>query len=231
VDQKWHVIGSQTLLRDRWIDVRADAAPGRLAGSTPVGRTGKRAKEAPSTRCPVTSDRERTDAAPHRRAASTPGIARPAEGRRDRKSPQPSGKRWGKVWKGTSTHAPHRGARAASSPVPVPALIWINRTQSESNVMSQTDARVAGGQRTLLQLKQGMAYAARFRAQHLLLRRRMQHHNDGPGAPLKACRRQVETNGPYFGGYVKPASMKENRRDRCLARNQTNHDRQRSRFG
>jgi hypothetical protein len=24
VDQKWHVISSQTLLRDRWIDVRAD---------------------------------------------------------------------------------------------------------------------------------------------------------------------------------------------------------------
>ena len=24
MDQKWHVIGSQTLLRDRWIDVRAD---------------------------------------------------------------------------------------------------------------------------------------------------------------------------------------------------------------
>jgi hypothetical protein len=24
VDQKWHVIGSQTLMRDRWIDVRAD---------------------------------------------------------------------------------------------------------------------------------------------------------------------------------------------------------------
>jgi NUDIX domain len=24
VDKKWHVIGSQTLLRDRWIDVRAD---------------------------------------------------------------------------------------------------------------------------------------------------------------------------------------------------------------
>jgi hypothetical protein len=28
-----------------------------------------------------------------------------------------------------------------------------------------------------------MAYAARLRAQHLLLRRRMQHHNGGPSAP------------------------------------------------
>jgi hypothetical protein len=31
----------------------------------------------------------------------------------------------------------------------------------------------------------------------------------------------VETDGAYFGGYVKPANMKENRRDRRLARNQT----------
>lgn len=28
-----------------------------------------------------------------------------------------------------------------------------------------------------------MAHAARLRAQHLLLRRRMQHHNGGPNAP------------------------------------------------
>ena len=31
----------------------------------------------------------------------------------------------------------------------------------------------------------------------------------------------VETDGAYFGGYVKPANLKENRRDRRLARNQT----------
>jgi transposase-like protein len=31
----------------------------------------------------------------------------------------------------------------------------------------------------------------------------------------------VETDGAYFGGYVKPANIKENRRDRRLARNQT----------
>lgn len=31
----------------------------------------------------------------------------------------------------------------------------------------------------------------------------------------------VETDGGYFGGYVKPANFKENRRDRRLARNQT----------
>jgi transposase-like protein len=31
----------------------------------------------------------------------------------------------------------------------------------------------------------------------------------------------VEVDGPYFGGYVKPANHKENRRDRRLARNQT----------
>ena len=32
--------------------------------------------------------------------------------------------------------------------------------------------------------------------------------------------RTVETDGAYFGGYVKPANMKENRRDRRLAKNQ-----------
>src|SRR5580693_4548387 len=31
----------------------------------------------------------------------------------------------------------------------------------------------------------------------------------------------VEVDGGYFGGYVKPANMKENRRDRRLAQNQT----------
>src|ERR1700722_790766 len=31
----------------------------------------------------------------------------------------------------------------------------------------------------------------------------------------------VEVDGGYFGGYVKPANLKENRRDRRLARNQT----------
>ena len=30
----------------------------------------------------------------------------------------------------------------------------------------------------------------------------------------------VEVDGGYFGGYVKPANMKDNRRDRRLARNQ-----------
>ncbi len=32
---------------------------------------------------------------------------------------------------------------------------------------------------------------------------------------------QVEIDGGYFGGYVKPANLKENRRDRRLVRNQT----------
>lgn len=36
----------------------------------------------------------------------------------------------------------------------------------------------------------------------------------GPG-------RTVETDGAYFGGYVKPANHRENRRDRRLSRNQT----------
>lgn len=31
----------------------------------------------------------------------------------------------------------------------------------------------------------------------------------------------VETDGAYFGGYVKPANLKENRRDRRLAKNQS----------
>jgi hypothetical protein len=33
--------------------------------------------------------------------------------------------------------------------------------------------------------------------------------------------RTVETDGAYFGGYVKPANHRENRRDRRLAKNQT----------
>jgi len=38
-------------------------------------------------------------------------------------------------------------------------------------------------------------------------------HPSGPG-------KIVETDGGYFGGYVKPANYKEDRRDRRLARNQ-----------
>jgi len=39
-------------------------------------------------------------------------------------------------------------------------------------------------------------------------------HVGGPG-------RTVEVDGAYFGGYVKPANHRENRRDRRLAGNQT----------
>ena len=33
--------------------------------------------------------------------------------------------------------------------------------------------------------------------------------------------KEAEVDGGYFGGYVKPANLRENRRDRRLARNQT----------
>lgn len=39
----------------------------------------------------------------------------------------------------------------------------------------------------------------------------------GPGRKLRG---EVEVDGAYFGGYLKPANYKENRRDRRLARNQ-----------
>ena len=38
---------------------------------------------------------------------------------------------------------------------------------------------------------------------------------------MSAAKAKVaEVDGGYFGGYVKPANLKENRRDRRLARNQ-----------
>jgi transposase-like protein len=41
------------------------------------------------------------------------------------------------------------------------------------------------------------------------------------GTKLGGAGTEVEVDGGYFGGYVKPANHKENRRDRRLARNQT----------
>src|SRR5450432_2384619 len=41
------------------------------------------------------------------------------------------------------------------------------------------------------------------------------------GMQLGGVGRTVETDGAYFGGYVKPANHKENRRDRRKAENQT----------
>ena len=41
------------------------------------------------------------------------------------------------------------------------------------------------------------------------------------GYKLGGVGKTVEVDGAYFGGYVKPANHKENRRDRRLARNQT----------
>ena len=41
------------------------------------------------------------------------------------------------------------------------------------------------------------------------------------GAKLGGEGRTVEVDGAYFGGYVKPANHKENRRDRRKAQNQT----------
>jgi transposase-like protein len=43
----------------------------------------------------------------------------------------------------------------------------------------------------------------------------------GAGLDSQTVSGQVEIDGAYFGGYVKPANHKENRRDRRLARNQT----------
>ena len=57
---------------------------------------------------------------------------------------------------------------------------------------------------------------------------RYKYHS--PGTPLSTCTpklskvggegKTVEVDGGYFGGYIKPANHKENRRDRRLARNQ-----------
>ena len=41
------------------------------------------------------------------------------------------------------------------------------------------------------------------------------------GHKLGGAGKVVEIDGGYFGGYVKPANLKENRRDRRLVRNQT----------
>ena len=40
------------------------------------------------------------------------------------------------------------------------------------------------------------------------------------GYKLGGVGKTVEVDGAYFGGYVKPANHKENRRDRRLVRNQ-----------
>ena len=41
------------------------------------------------------------------------------------------------------------------------------------------------------------------------------------GRKLGGAGKVTETDGAYFGGYIRPANFKENRRDRRLARNQT----------
>ena len=44
--------------------------------------------------------------------------------------------------------------------------------------------------------------------------------NEVKGYKLGGVGKTVEVDGAYFGGYVKPANNKENRRDRRLAKNQ-----------
>jgi hypothetical protein len=41
------------------------------------------------------------------------------------------------------------------------------------------------------------------------------------GRKLGGDSKVAETEGAYFGGYIRPANFKEHRIDRCLARNQT----------
>jgi hypothetical protein len=104
----------------------------RAGASTPSGRSRRLHAQAngPGIAWPdsLPHNRERSEAAPRGWAAPTPpnrlGRERAA---RNRKSPQPSGERWGKVWKGNSTHAPHRGAACSFLAYASPALIWINR--------------------------------------------------------------------------------------------------------
>ena len=64
----------------------------------------------------------------------------------------------------------------------------------------------------------GVQYKTAFVMSHKL---REAMATEVKGYKLGGVGRTVEVDGAYFGGYVKPANHKENRRDRRLLRNQT----------
>jgi hypothetical protein len=64
----------------------------------------------------------------------------------------------------------------------------------------------------------GTAYKTAFVLAHKL---REAMASEMKGLHVGGEGKTVETDGAYFGGYVKPANLKENRRDRRLAKNQS----------
>ena len=92
---------------------RATLCAQPAGASTPGGMPGP-------TRCHSTTGNALTLRPAAGRRQRPKSLGRRRQTARDRKAPQPSGERWGKVWKETITHAPRRGTRAASSPAPVP---------------------------------------------------------------------------------------------------------------